>query len=69
MMARQGKPIQPEDRFTLVMNNYRATGSGDFECYVGCPVLREVQTEVSELIIQYLAEHDTIEIPIPMKIC
>ena len=68
-LEREGRPIGPEEEFSLVMNNYRATGSGDFECYVGCPVIREIQTEVSELIIRYLAEHPMIQIPDPMRIC
>ena len=67
-LERNGKPILPEDTFSLVMNNYRATGSGDFDCYVGCPVLREIQTDVSELIIRYLSENGTIEIPTPNPI-
>ena len=68
-LEREGRPIGPEEEFSLVMNNYRATGSGDFECYVGCPVIRDIQTEVSELIIRYLAEHPMIQIPDPMRIC
>lgn len=68
-LEREGRPIAPEEEFSLVMNNYRATGSGDFECYVGCPVIRDIQTEVSELIIRYLAEHPMIQIPDPMRIC
>ena len=45
------------------MNNYRATGAGDFDCYLGCARVREIQTEVSELILNYLAEHRFVTIP------
>ena len=45
------------------MCNYRATGAGDFGCYLACPRIREIQTEVSELILRYLAEHPMVEIP------
>jgi 2',3'-cyclic-nucleotide 2'-phosphodiesterase/3'-nucleotidase len=53
-LARGGRALAEDDRLTLVMNSYRATGSGDFECYLGCPRVREGQTEVSELILNYL---------------
>lgn len=62
-MQRNGQDIQPEDRFTLVMCNYRATGAGDFECYLRCPRVKEMQTEVSELILNYLTGHPFVDIP------
>ena len=62
-LERNGRPVAPDDRLTLVMCNYRATGAGDFECYLACPRVREIQTEVSELILNYLVEHPYVEIP------
>ena len=59
----QGRPVQPEERFSLCMCDYRATGSGDFDMYEGCPRLREIQTEISELILDYLRAHDPVVIP------
>jgi len=62
-LTRDGQEIQETDRFTLVMNNYRATGAGDFDCYKECKRLKEIQTEVSELILNYLAERDLVTLP------
>jgi len=62
-LARGGRALAEDDRLTLVMNSYRATGSGDFECYLGCPRVREGQTEVSELILNYLRDRPLVEIP------
>lgn len=62
-LTRKGKPVVNTQVFTLVMNNYRATGSGDFDCYIGCERVREVLTEVSELILNYLGEQALVEIP------
>ena len=59
----EGRAVKPDDRLTLVMNNYRATGAGDFECFLECPRLKEIQTDVSELILNYLAGRDLVEIP------
>ena len=62
-MLRNEKPVRPDDRFTLVMNNYRATGAGDFDMYPKCRVVREIQTDVSELILDYFRTHPLVELP------
>ena len=59
----QGKTLMPEQALRLVMNNYRATGAGGFDCYLPCPHMQEIQTEVSELILNYLSIHDCVQIP------
>ncbi len=62
-ITRNGKPVLPEDKLTLVMCDYRATGAGDFDFYCDCPRVRDIQVEVSELILSYLVEHPYVEIP------
>lgn len=62
-MVRDGVPIHAEDWLTLCMCNYRATGAGNFDVYRDCPHVREIQTEVSELILDYLVQHPLVEIP------
>jgi 2',3'-cyclic-nucleotide 2'-phosphodiesterase / 3'-nucleotidase len=59
----QGKPVLPGDSFSLVMNNYRITGAGGFDCYLPCPREKEILTEVSELILNYLGSHPMVQIP------
>ena len=62
-LERNGRPVAMDEHLTLVMCNYRATGAGDFECYLACPRVREIQTEVSELILNYLTKHPMVQIP------
>ena len=62
-LTRNGQPVRPDDKLTLVMCDYRATGAGDFDFYCDCPRVRDIQTEVSELILSYLVEHPFVEIP------
>ena len=62
-IRKDGRPVQPEDSFSLCMNDYRATGTGGFEMYCGCPRLREIQTDVSELILDELRSRDLIVLP------
>lgn len=62
-LTRNGKPVLPGEKLTLVMCDYRATGAGDFDFYCDCPRVRDIQTEVSELILNYLVEHPYVELP------
>ena len=62
-LTRGGKAIAPEEELTLVMCDYRATGAGDFDFYCDCPREKEILTEVSEIILNYLVEHPYVEIP------
>ena len=62
-LSRDSQPILNDDRFTLCMCDYRATGAGGFDCYLSCPVIREIQTDISELILRYLESHNIVDIP------
>ena len=62
-LLRHGAPLRPEDKLTLCMCDYRATGSGSFDCYLSCPRISENPTQVSELILQYLVAHPMVDVP------
>ena len=62
-MRRNGREILPGEKLNLVMCDYRATGAGDFDFYRNCPRVKEIQTDVSELILDELRASDLIEIP------
>ena len=62
-LTRNGQLVADTDVFTLCMCNYRATGAGDFDCYLRCRRVREIQTEISELILNYLQAHLLVKIP------
>lgn len=55
-----GAPMEDEAEFDVVMNNYRAGGGGDYEMFRGRPVIREVQTDMSELVADYIMRKGTI---------
>ncbi|MBQ6959524.1 MAG: bifunctional metallophosphatase/5'-nucleotidase [Clostridia bacterium] len=63
-LKRNGREIAPEETLSLCMCDYRATGAGDFDFYRSCKILREIQTDVSELILNYLRAHPLVNIPI-----
>ncbi len=45
------------------MCDYRATGSGNFDFYRDCPRVREIQTDISELILDAFRGCEEIDIP------
>ena len=56
------KEVQPEDTFSLVMNNYRSSGVGGYEFFRDCPVIKEIQIEMTEIIINYFKKHQHITV-------
>lgn len=56
----KGEEIQDKDTFTLVMNNYRASGAGGYEFFKECKVIKEIQTEMPEIIINYFDKNNNV---------
>lgn len=56
----KGEPLAMDREYEVVMNNYRAGGGGNYFMFRNKPVVREVPTEVSELIADYILERGTI---------
>ena len=48
-----GRSVADSDVFTACLSSYRASGTGGYDCYVGCPVLREIGTEMSDLLLDF----------------
>ncbi|NMW85250.1 bifunctional metallophosphatase/5'-nucleotidase [Peptoniphilus sp. AGMB00490] len=47
------REIKDEDKFSIVMNNYRATGAGGFDMYKKLKVLKNYDKEISEILLTY----------------
>lgn len=61
-ITHNGLIVKDDQEFTLCMNNYRATGSGGYDFYMQCPRLREINTEVRELLLDYLSKYDFVKV-------
>ena len=61
-MRLNGRDIAPDEPVRVCVNNYRATGTGGYEVLREAKVLREIQTDVSELIIAYIESHPKISV-------
>ena len=44
------------------MNNYRASGAGGYEFYKDCEVVKEIQTEMTEIIINHFMKHKNVTV-------
>ncbi len=54
------EPMSMNDQFKVVMNSYRATGAGNFPMFQDKPVLKEIQSDMIEVIAQYFINHKKI---------
>ena len=57
----KGMTLDPDKTYQVVMNNYRASGGGDFYMFKGKPVVKEIQQDMVELISRYIEKHRTIQ--------
>ncbi len=56
----KGKELSDNKTLSLVMNNYRASGAGGYECYENCTVLNEILIEMPEIIINYFKKNPNV---------
>ena len=56
----QGEELSEDRWLTLCMNNYRSSGTGGYECFRSCERVSQQQTEISELIMDYVLERGSI---------
>ncbi|HLR68795.1 MAG TPA: bifunctional UDP-sugar hydrolase/5'-nucleotidase [Virgibacillus sp.] len=57
----RGKPILEHEHFNVVLNNYRASGGGDYDMFQYKPVVKEIQKEAAALIREYFEKYTTVE--------
>lgn len=58
----QGEELAEDRSLTLCLNNYRATGTGGYEAYQRCEVVRDQPTEIVEMIMDYITRHGDITV-------
>lgn len=59
-LEQDGTPLDPDSSFDVVMNSYRAGGGGNFDMLKGKPVVREIPTDMTEILTEYIREHGVI---------
>ena len=60
-LTRNGVPVKDDDEFTLCINNYRASGGGDYGMIKNSETLQDIQRNVVELIAEYIQKEKVID--------
>ncbi|MCC5908895.1 MAG: bifunctional metallophosphatase/5'-nucleotidase [Clostridiaceae bacterium] len=55
-----GKNILQNEAYTLVMNNYRASGTGGYDFYEKAKIIKEIQIVMPEIVINYFQKHKKV---------
>ncbi len=62
-LERDGQPLDMNRSYSVVMNNYRASGGGDYTMYIGKPVLHEGADDMAALVERYIRKHQPLAVP------
>ncbi|MCH3962308.1 MAG: bifunctional metallophosphatase/5'-nucleotidase [Solobacterium sp.] len=57
----QGKDVEPDQEFTVCINNYRAAGGGNFSMIKNCPTVSVNLSSMVELLAEYILKHKVID--------
>ena len=57
----QGKSLDPQTYYDVVMNNYRATGAGNFPYFAECQIIKDIQIDMTELIARYFEKYPSVQ--------
>ena len=60
-LTKDGKPISEDEPLEVVTNQYRAVGGGDYMMFDASKIVREVTTDMSELIGEYIKKNPVID--------
>lgn len=59
-LERNGRPLDLDADYEVVMNSYRAGGGGNFDMMKGKPVVREIPTDMTEILADYIMKRNAI---------
>ena len=56
-------PLEDTKTYTICVNNYRAVGGGDYKMFAEAPVVKDIQDEGAQVLIDYMTQHNVSYIP------
>jgi 2',3'-cyclic-nucleotide 2'-phosphodiesterase / 3'-nucleotidase len=57
----KGSMVGMDQEYEVVMNNYRASGGGEYHMFKGRPVVKDIQDDVAELIANFILQKKVIK--------
>ncbi|SHG32549.1 bifunctional metallophosphatase/5'-nucleotidase [Ornithinibacillus halophilus] len=57
----KGHPLNNDSIYHVVLNNYRASGGGNYDVFKNKPVVKEIQKDAVELIHSYFEKHKVVK--------
>jgi len=59
-----GQPLDNDKLYDVVMNNYRAAGGGNYAMFQNKPVIKDIPTDMVELIADYIQANSPIKVSV-----
>jgi 2',3'-cyclic-nucleotide 2'-phosphodiesterase/3'-nucleotidase len=56
----KGRPLAPDQKLRIAINNYRAAGSAGYSMFRGAKIVWKSQDEIRDLIVRYYTERKTL---------
>ncbi|QQQ82447.1 bifunctional metallophosphatase/5'-nucleotidase [Staphylococcus haemolyticus] len=57
------EPLISDKTYTICVNNYRAVGGGNYDMFAEAPVVKDIQEEGAQLLIDFITNNDISNIP------
>ena len=64
----QGQPLNPEMYYTVVLNNYRANGGGDYSMFQSAELIKNIDTTLFQLAIDAIITKQPIQHHQPLRL-
>jgi len=60
-LMKDDSPLHMDQSYHVVMNNYRATGGGNYHMFKGKKVIKEIQLDMTEILANYFTKYGTVK--------
>ncbi|MGM8212807.1 bifunctional metallophosphatase/5'-nucleotidase [Virgibacillus sp. W0430] len=57
----KGSPLKMKQSYKVVLNNYRASGGGNYDMFINKPIVKEIQQDTVQLIEAYFQKQRTVQ--------
>ncbi|AMC92529.1 bifunctional metallophosphatase/5'-nucleotidase [Erysipelothrix larvae] len=61
-ITHNGNPLDDDDEFSVAMNNYRASGGGNYAMVSECETILDIQEEMLDIMVEYFQSHTPVHV-------